>query len=155
MCAPLASMAMSIEIEEMGPVDFMVIEFPGGRTSGEGIPLLVDLVDRGIVRILDVVFFRKLADGSIVRIDISRDGDALRVFDGAGSGLFDQEDIENAAEVIEVGSMAGMLMYENRWAAPLATALRRGGAQLVAGGRIPIQALLASIDAAESTSGRR
>ena len=150
---------MSIEIEEMGPVDFMVIEFPHGRTNGEGLPLLVDLVDRGVVRILDVVFFRKLADGTIVRIDVSRDvagdGDALRVFDGAGSGLFDQDDIDNAASMIDAGSMAGMMMYENRWAAPLATALRRGGAQLVAGGRIPIQALLASIDAAESASERR
>ena len=148
-------MAMSIELEEMGPVDFMVIEFPHGRTTGEGLPLLVDLVDRGIVRILDVVFFRKLADGSTVRIDVSRDGDGLTVFDGAASGLFDQEDVENAASMIEAGSMAGMMMYENRWAAPLATALRRGGAQLVAGGRIPIQALLASIDAAEAASGRR
>ena len=152
----LASMAMDIELEDMGPVDFMVIEFPHGRTTGEGLPLLVDLVDRGIVRILDVVFFRKLADGKIVRIDVSGvaegDGDAFRIFEGAGSGLFDEEDIENAAAVIDPGSMAGMMMYENRWAAPLATALRRGGAQLVAGGRIPIQALLASLDAAETTA---
>ena len=149
---------MSMQLNEMGPVDFMVIEFPHGRTSGEGLPLLVDLVDRGIVRILDVVFFRKLADGSTVRIDVSRQandgGDALRVFEGAASGLFDQNDIDNAAAVIEPDSMAGMMLYENRWAAPLATALRRGGAQLVAGGRIPVQALLASIDAAESSAER-
>ena len=149
---------MSMQLNEMGPVDFMVIEFPHGRTSGEGLPLLVDLVDRGIVRILDVVFFRKLADGSTVRIDLSRQasdgGDALRVFEGAASGLFDQNDIDNAAAVIEPDSMAGMMLYENRWAAPLATALRRGGAQLVAGGRIPVQALLASIDAAESSAER-
>ena len=147
-----------MQLDEMGPVDFMVIEFPHGRTTGEGLPLLVDLVDRGIVRILDVVFFRKLADGSTVRIDLSRQatdgGDSLRVFEGAASGLFDQDDIDNAAAVIEPDSMAGMMLYENRWAAPLATALRRGGAQLVAGGRIPVQALLASIDAAEASAER-
>lgn len=146
-----------MQLDEMGPVDYMVIEFPHGRTSGEGLPLLVDLVDRGIVRILDVVFFRKLSDGSTVRIDVSRqatDGDTLRVFEGAASGLFDQNDIDNAAAAIEPDSMAGMMLYENRWAAPLATALRRGGAQLVAGGRIPVQALLASIDAAEGSAER-
>jgi uncharacterized protein DUF6325 len=142
---------MSIELDEMGPIDYMVIEFPHGRLTGEGLPLLVDLVDRGIVRLLDVIFFRKLEGGTIVRIDVTRgDGEALRVFQGASSGLLDQGDIDAAAGVIDTDSMAGIVLYENRWAAPLATALRRGGAQLVAGGRIPVQALLASIEAAEA-----
>ena len=147
---------MSIQLEEMGPIDYLVIEFPHGRTTGEGLPLLVDLVDRGIVRVLDLVFFRKMPDGSIVRIDLSRPdgggGDALRVFEGATSGLLDQQDIDGAAAAIDDDSMAGIVLYENRWAAPLATALRRGGAQLVADGRIPVQALLASLDASEAAS---
>ena len=144
---------MSSHVEEMGPIDYLVIEFPGGRLNGEGLPLLVDLADRGIVRIFDLLFIRKLPNGSVARIDLTGlagdDITQLAVFDGASSGLLGQEDIDAAADVIEPGSIAGMIVYENRWAAPLATALRRGGAQLVAGGRIPVQALLASLEAAE------
>jgi hypothetical protein len=150
---------MSSDIEEMGPIDYLVVEFPGSRMSGEGLPLLVDLVDRGIIRILDLVFIRKLPDGAVVRIELADagrgDGEAnLSVFEGASSGLLDQEDIDAAAEVIQPGSTAGLLIYENRWAAPLATALRRGGAQMLVGGRIPIQALLAALDAAEAAAQR-
>jgi hypothetical protein len=144
---------MSSSVEEMGPIDYLVIEFPGGRLNGEGLPLLVDLADRGIVRIFDLLFIRKLPNGSVVRVDLTGltgdDITQLAVFDGASSGLLGQEDIDAAADVIEPGSIAGMIVYENRWAAPLATALRRGGAQLVAGGRIPVQGLLASLEAAE------
>jgi hypothetical protein len=147
---------MSSDIEEMGPIDYLVVEFPGSRMSGEGLPLLVDLADRGIIRILDLVFIRKLPDGQVVRLALSgngADGGAdLSVFEGASSGLLDQGDIDAAAEAIQPGSTAGLLVYENRWAAPLATALRRGGAQLVAGGRIPVQAVLAALDAAEAAS---
>jgi hypothetical protein len=145
---------LSSELDEMGPIDFLVVEFPGSRMSGEGLPLLIDLVDRGIVRILDLVFIRKLQDGSVVRLELTGthgDGQAdLSAFEGASSGLLDQEDIDNAAAAIESGSAAGLIVYENRWAAPLATALRRGGAQLLSGGRIPVQALLAALDAAEA-----
>jgi hypothetical protein len=144
---------MRSDIEEMGPIDYLVIEFPHGRMSGEGLPLLVDLAARRIVRIFDLLFIRKLPNGSIVRIDLTglsgEDVMQLAVFDGASSGLLDQKDIDAAAHVIEPGSIAGLIVYENRWAAPLATALRRGGAELVAGGRIPVQALLASLEAAE------
>src|SRR4030081_3174774 len=137
----------------MGPIDYLVIEFPHGRLSGEGLPLLVDLAARGIVRILDLSFIRKLPNGSVVRIELKglggEDVPRLAVFAGGGSGLLDQEDTAAAAEVTEPGSIACLMVYENRWAAPLATALRRGGAQLVAGGRIPVQALLASLEAAE------
>lgn len=147
---------MKSQLEDMGPVDYLVIEFPHGRLNGEGLPLLVDLADAGIIRILDLLFVRKLPNGSVMRIDLTglsgQDVMELSVFNGAESGLLDQEDIDAAASVIEPGSIAGMLVYENRWAAPLATALRRGGAQFVAGGRIPIQALLASLDAAEAAS---
>jgi len=133
---------MSTQLEEMGPVDFMVIEFPGGRMSGEGLPLLVDLADRGIVRVLDLVFVRKMSDGSIARLDLT----------GASSGMLHDNDIKAAASVIDSGSTAALFVYENRWAAPLATALRRSGAQLVALERVPVQALLAALDAAEAAS---
>ena len=149
---------MRSDLEEMGPIDYLVVEFPGSRLSGEGLPLLVDLVDRGIIRILDLVFIRKLPDGAVVRVELtSLRGEGqpdLSAFEGASSGLLDREDIDAAAAAIEPGSTAGLLIYENRWAAPLATALRRGGAQMVAGGRIPVQALLAALDAAEAASQR-
>ncbi|WP_030621590.1 DUF6325 family protein [Streptomyces fulvoviolaceus] len=148
---------MSDDFETMGPVDFLVIEFPGNRMTGEGFPLLLDLVDRGIIRILDLLFVRKDTDGSVGGLelkDLDADGELdLTVFEGASSGLLGQDDIEEAGTALEPGNSAGILVYENLWAAPLAQALRRGGAQLVASGRIPVQALLASLDAAETAEG--
>jgi hypothetical protein len=147
---------LATDMREMGPVDYMVVEFPGGRMNGEGLPLLVDLVDHGIVRILDLVFIKKLPDGSFLRLDVSErgntDSEVLNVFEGASSGILDDDDLRAVANVIETGSTAGMIVYENRWAAPLATALRRGGAMLVANGRIPVQSLVAALDAAEAAS---
>jgi len=141
------------DLEEMGPVDYLVIEFPGSRMTGEGLPLLVDLVDRGIIRLLDLTFVKKELDGSVRGVtiaDLDEDGKLdLAVFEGASSGLLGQDDIEEASGALEPGSSAALLIYENTWAAPLATALRRGGAQLVAGGRIPVQAILAALDATE------
>ena len=150
---------MSTDLQEMGPIDYLIIEFPGSRMSGEGLPLLVDLVDRGIIRIMDLVFIRKLPEGKVIRVELAGTrmdgGDAdLSMFEGASSGLLDQQDVDAAAEAIQPGSTAGLIIYENRWAAPLATALRRGGAQLVAGGRVPVQALLATLDAAEAAAQR-
>jgi hypothetical protein len=142
------------DLDEMGPIDYIVVEFPGSRMTGEGLPLLVDLVDRGIIRILDLVFVKKELDGSVAGVaiaDLDHDGKLdLAVFEGASSGLVDQDDIEQAGGVLEPGSSAGILIYENRWAAPFARALRRGGGQLVASGRIPVQAMLAALDAAEA-----
>ncbi len=142
------------ELDEMGPVDYLVVEFPGSRMTGEGLPLLVDLVDRGIIRILDFAFVKKELDGSVTGLeltDIDGDGELdLAVFSGVSSGLLDDEDLTEASGVLEPGSSAGVLVYENVWAAPFAAALRRGGGQLVASGRIPVQALLASLDAAEA-----
>lgn len=142
------------DVEEMGPVDYLVIEFPGNRMTGEAFPLLVDLVERGIVRILDLTFVRKDSDGSVTGLELQDLGDEvdLSVFAGASSGLLDQGDIEEAGNALEPGNSAAVLVYENLWAAPLARALRRSGAQLVAGGRIPVQALLASLDAVEGTT---
>jgi hypothetical protein len=147
-------MHVADDLEQMGPIDYLVVEFPGSRMTGEGLPLLVDLVDRGIIRILDLVFVKKELDGSMKGMaitDLDHDGKLdLAVFEGASSGLLDEDDIADAGGVLEPGSSAGILVYENVWAAPFATALRRGGAQLVASGRIPVQALLAAIDAAEA-----
>lgn len=147
---------MSEDVNEMGPIDYIVVEFPGNRMTGEAMPLLVDLVDRGIVRILDLIFVRKEEDGSVTGLqiaDLTGDGQLdLAVFEGASSGLLGQDDIDEVSAVLEPGSSAGILVYENTWAAPFATALRRSGGQLVAGGRIPVQALLASLEAAEAAS---
>lgn len=149
---------MTSDIEEMGPIDYLIVEFPGSRMSGEGLPLLVDLVDRGIIRILDLVFIRKLPDGAVMRMELTggrtNEQTDLSMFEGASSGLLDQGDIDAAAEAIRPDSTAGLLVYENRWAAPLATALRRGGAQLVGGGRIPVQAILAALNAADAAPQR-
>jgi hypothetical protein len=144
------------DLEEIGPIDYLVVEFPGSRMTGEGLPLLVDLVDRGIIRVLDLVFVKKELDGSVKGMaiaDLDHDGTLdLAVFEGASSGLLDQDDLDEAGTVLEPGSSAGLLVYENRWAAPFAAALRRGGGQLVASGRIPVQALLAALDATEPVS---
>jgi hypothetical protein len=142
------------DLDEMGPVGYLVVEFPGNRMTGEGFPILLDLVDRGLIRILDLVFVRKDADGTVSVVELSdldRDGEMnLAVFEGASSGLLDADDLGDAGNVIEPNSSAGILVYENRWAAPLASALRRGGAQLVASGHIPLEAIAASLDATES-----
>ncbi|AWK12031.1 DUF1269 domain-containing family protein [Streptomyces spongiicola] len=142
----------------MGPVDYLVVEFPGNQMTGEGLPLLVDLVERRIIRVLDLLFVRKDTDGTVTALEFSdMDGDGtldLAVFEGASSGLLGQDDLEEAAAAVEPGSSAAVLVYENTWAAPLARALRRGGAQLVAGGRIPVQQLLAALDEVEGVSGQ-
>jgi hypothetical protein len=147
---------MADDVAEMGPVDYLVVEFPGSRMTGEGFPLLVDLVDRGLIRILDLVFVTKQEDGAVSAVQIADlDGDGeldLAVFEGASSGLLGDDDLEEAGGVLEPGSSAGILVYENVWAAPLAAAMRRGGGQLVASGRIPVQALMSAMDAAESDS---
>jgi Family of unknown function (DUF6325) len=145
---------MASDLDEMGPVDYIVVEFPGNRMTGEGFPILLDLVDRGLIRILDLVFVRRDADGTLSAVELSdldRDGEMnLAVFEGASSDLLDTDDLSEAGNVIEPGSSAGILVYENRWAAPFASALRRGGAQLVASGHIPLEAIAASLDATES-----
>jgi len=141
------------EFDEMGPIDYLLVEWPGRQPTGEAAPHLLDLVDRGLIRILDFVFLSKAEDGSVARLEIADLGDevaAFAAFEGASSGLLSDEDTEDAGSALEPGTSAALLVYENRWAAPFASAVRRSGGQLVATGRIPIQAMLAALDAAEA-----
>ena len=144
----------AVELEEMGPVDYLVIEFPAGYPTGENLPLLLDLVDRGLIRIFDLVLVKREYDGSMTLLALAdADGDGewdYSVFEGVSTGVLGQDDIDEAGQALEPGHSAAILVYENTWAAPLAVALRRSGAQMVASGRIPVQALLASLDATES-----
>lgn len=145
----------AIDIDELGPIDYLVIEFPADRQpDGSALPLLVDLVDRGLIRILDLAFVRRDVDGSIAGVDISDVGLTgdfdVTLFAGASSGLLDSDDLAEAGAALEPGCSAAVLVYENTWAAPFAAQLRRNGAQLVASGRIPVQAILATLDALES-----
>jgi Family of unknown function (DUF6325) len=142
------------QLEEMGPIDYVVLEWPGDQpVTGEVMPLLLELVDRGVIRILDIGIIVKDADGSVTAgdlIEIAEQDAGLAEFAGASSGLLGQDDLEEAAAAVEPGTVAAVLVWENRWAAPVAAALRRSGGQLVATGRIPVQALLASLDATEA-----
>ena len=143
------------EFGEMGPIDYLLVEWPDRQPTGEAAPHLIDLVDRGLIRILDLAFMTKAEDGSVAALEISDLGgevEAFAAFEGASSGLLTEEDIGEAAEALEPGTSAALLVFENRWAAPFAAAVRRSGGQLVANGRIPIQAVLAALDAAEAAS---
>ena len=143
----------SDEPNAMGPISYLIVEFPGSKMTGEGFPILLDLVDRGLIRILDLRFVRRGMDGSMRALevqDIDRDGQFdLAKFEGASSGLLDDTDIADARSVIEPGSSAGILIFENRWATPFTQALRRGDAELVAAGYIPQDAIAASLDATD------
>jgi uncharacterized protein DUF6325 len=140
----------------MGPIDYVVIEFPDGKPKGEAAPLLLDLVDRGIIRILDLMFVTKDEDGSVAGLEITdldeHGAGEFVVFAGASSGLLTDEDRQEAGNVIEAGTAAAVIVYENRWAAPFARAVRKAGGQLIAFDRIPVQAVLAALDAAEESS---
>ncbi|HET9655662.1 MAG TPA: DUF6325 family protein [Kineosporiaceae bacterium] len=144
---------ISGEVDQLGPIDYLIIEFPGGRVTGSGLPLLLDLVSRKIIRIIDLEFVQRSQDGSVSAVDLREldpDGShGLMAFMGARSRLIGPDDLEEAKRALEPGSAAAILVYENLWAAPLAVALRKSGAQLVANGRIPVQSLLAALDEAE------
>lgn len=134
------------DIETMGPIDYIVIEWPDRQPTGSAAPHLIDLVDRGIVRILDMAFIAKGDDGSVASLELSALADEFAVFDGASSGLLGEDDLEEAGNALEPGTSAAVLVWENTWAAPFAVALRQSGAQMVASGRIPTQQLVAALD---------
>lgn len=136
-------------IEEMGPIDYLLVEWEETRPHREIAPQLVDLVGQGLIRILDLVFMAKDEDGTIEVLEIA-DMPRLAVLEGASSGLVDAEDIETAGAVMEPGTAAALLIYENVWAAPFAVAMRESGGRVVSSGRIPIQQMLAALEAAEA-----
>lgn len=143
------------DLDELGPIDIVVIGFPADAPmTGEAAPLLVDLVDRGIIRVFDVLFVTKGEDGAIAGftidgIDQERIGD-FTVFEGASTGLLGDEDAQGAAEAMEPGESAVVIMFENRWAGPFAAAVRRNGGQLIATQRIPTQELIRALESLEA-----
>jgi hypothetical protein len=143
--------------DELGPIDVVVIAYPADAPmTGEAVPLLVDLVDRGIIRVLDAMFVIKEADGTFSGFDARNLTDKgvgdFAMFEGASSGLLGDEDAAAAAEAIEPGSAAVMIMYENRWAGPFVAAVRRNGGVPVAFERIPVQDVIDALDAVEAAS---
>jgi hypothetical protein len=143
------------DLSEMGPIDYLLVEWPGRQPNGEVAPHLVDLVDRGLIRILDLAFITKGEDGSVAGIelaDLGGDVAELAIFEGASSGLLSDEDVSEAGSALEPGTSAALLVFENTWAGPFAAAVRRSGGQLVASGRIPVTDLLAALDAVEATA---
>ena len=141
---------MTEAIDELGPVDYLVVEFPGNEFKGEILPELADLVQRGIVRVLDLVVIKKEEDGSFEAFEFG-DPDAgplgeVRELETELADLLSEDDVTAVAQTLEPGSAAGLLVYENLWAAPFASAVRRAGGQLIANGRIPVQALLGALE---------
>ena len=144
---------MTDDIDEMGPIDYIVLEWPKGQPTGEAAPLIIDAHEKGIIRILDIALLAKDETGAVASVEIGTlngDGGGLSDFEGASTGLIGQDELDDAAEVLEPGTFAAVLVWENRWAAPIASAIRRSGGQLVAAGHIPVQAILAQLDALEA-----
>jgi hypothetical protein len=142
---------MTVNIDELGPVDWIVVEFPSTKLTGEIAPILAEYVDRGLIRILDLLFLMKDTDGSFEAFESTDLDDSeigqLRTFETGIAMLLSEQDVEDLAETIEPGSSAAVLVWENLWAAPFGAAVRHAGGQLAASGRIPIQAVLAAIEA--------
>jgi hypothetical protein len=147
---------MNDEID-LGPVDYLIVEWPAGKQpTGEGIKLLAEYTDRGLINVLDLVFVQKNEDGSVsglALMDLDSDGDLdLVQFDGASSGLLGQDDYDEAGSALEPGASAAILLYENSWARPFVKAVKAGGAQLVASGRIPADDLADAVETLETAS---
>jgi Family of unknown function (DUF6325) len=144
---------------ELGPIDWVIVEWPPGKEpNGKGLDMIVDLTERGIIRVLDIAFVRKNEDGSVsggAIGDFDADGTLdLALFEGASSGVLGQEDYDEAGTALEAGASAAILVYENTWAAPFATNLRKTGARLVDSGRIPINEFIAALDELEAAEAQ-
>ena len=144
------------DLDSLGPVDYIVVEFPAGASNftGEMSEELLRLVDAGTIRVIDILILTKDADGSVDAMELS-DLDELgelQRLEAELAELLAEEDVEHLAAAMEPGSTAGVLIWENLWAAPFASAARRSGGQLIANGRIPIQAIIASIEADQTTA---
>jgi hypothetical protein len=144
---------MTVNVDELGPVDWLVVEFPGSKLNGEVAPILKDYVDRDLIRILDLLFLKKDEDGSVEAFEASDLDDSeigeLRSYEKDLAMLLSEQDVTDLMETIEPGSSAAVLVWENLWAAPFGAAVRHAGGQLVATGRIPIQAIIAAMESDE------
>jgi hypothetical protein len=150
---------MTVNLDELGPVDWIVVEFPGSKLTGTIAPILAEYVERGLIRVLDLLFLKKDEDGSFEAFEATDQHDTelgeLRTLETEMAMVLSEQDVADLAETIEPGSSAAVLVWENVWAAPFGAAVRHAGGQLVASGRIPIQAVIAAIeaDAAEAAEG--
>lgn len=144
-------------LRHMGPIDYVVLAWPGEPPSdGHIASMIADLADRGIIRLLDVAFAAKAEDGTVTALDLEHIGPSgqFAVFEGASSGLLDFDDIVEAAAEMEPGTAGAILVWENAWAAPVATAIRESGGLLIDGGRIPVQGIIAALDALEAAEAK-
>jgi hypothetical protein len=139
-----------LDVDELGPVDWIVVEFPGSKFNGKIAPALRDLVDRELIRVLDLLVLKKDDDGSLEAFEIADLDDSeigeFRSYEAQLAMLLSEDDVSAVAAAVEPGSSAAVLVWENTWAAPFASAVRHSGGQLIASGRIPIQAMLAVIE---------
>lgn len=144
-----------VSLDTLGPIDYIVVEFPAGEANftGEMIEELLKLVESGTIRVVDVLILLKDDDGTVDAMELSDVDDLgdLRAIEAELAELLAEEDVEHLAAAMEPGSVAGVLIWENLWAAPFASAARRSGGQLIADGRIPIQAIIASIEADDTS----
>jgi Family of unknown function (DUF6325) len=149
-------MMTEVSLAELGPVDYVVVEFPAGASSftGEMAAELRALVDSGTIRVIDVLILTKDADGTVEATELSDIAELgeLQAIEAELAELLAEDDVEHLAAAMEPGSTAGVLIWENLWAAPFASAVRHSGGQLIANGRIPIQAIIASIEADQVTA---
>ncbi len=140
-------------LDELGPVDFVIVEFPAGEANftGEMAAELVTLVEAGTIRVIDLLVLVKDSDGTVEAMELADLGDlgVLQTLEAELAEMLAEEDVENLAAAMDPGSTAGVIIYENLWAARFASAARRSGGQLIANGRIPIQAIIAAIEADE------
>lgn len=138
---------------DVGPIDYIVVEFPGAKFTGEALAEIVDLVDRGIIRVLDLRVAMVGENGEFAAIaltDVDGDGDLdLAVFSGVESGLLDDDDLAESAALVGPGDAVAVLLYENTWAGPFVSALRRQGADVIASGRIPADEVIAALESME------
>jgi hypothetical protein len=148
---------MTETIDELGPVDWIVVEFPGSKFNGEIAPALRDLVQRRLIRVLDLLVLKKEEDGSLEAFELSdldpSEVGELRAYESELAMLLSEDDVTAVAAAVEPGTSAAVLVWENVWAAPFASAVRHSGGQLVASGRIPVQAMLAAIEADDEEEG--
>ena len=139
---------------DVGPIDFLAVELPGAKLQGRGLAALVDLTDRGIIRILDLVVVQVDENGftAVELTDLDGDGELdLAVFEGVRSGLLDDEDVAQSAGLVDPGNAVALLVYENTWAGPFVSAMREAGAEVVASGRIPAEDVVAALEALEAS----